>query len=111
MDLSIALAASLHLMPGDYNALHPSVRFEHDGWSVGATMNSERRLSLVAGYRWQGKRCWAELGAATGYSAAPVIPWNRAGCRVAENVDLWGAVGATVKRDVGLVVGVEFTLH
>ena len=108
--LSACLALSLHVLPGDWNSVHPCVRLEHGGWSLGAVLNSERRVSVVAGHRWRQGECWAELGLATGYSAAPVVPWNRAGCAIAPNVDLWGAVGATVNRDVGLVLGVEFTI-
>ena len=110
MNLSFALAASLHILPGDWNELHPSVRLEHEGWSLGAFYNSERRVSFVAGREFQNGPLWAELGVATGYSAAPVVPFIRAGVQ-RENVRFFVAPAATVKRDVGLVFGVELKLN
>ena len=109
MTLTFALTASLHILPGDWNAIHPSVRLERDGWSIGAFYNSERRVSAVAGRTFEHGPLWAELGVATGYSAAPVVPFIRAGAQQG-NVRFFVAPAATTK-DVGLVLGVEFMLN
>lgn len=106
MDLAFALAASLHILPGDWNAIHPSIRLEHDGWSVGAYYNSERRVSFVAGRTFEHGPLWAEIGVATGYSAASVVPFLRVGVQ-RDNLRFFVAPAATVKRDVGLVLGIE----
>ena len=108
MNITAALAVSLHLLPGDWNAIHPSISVEQGGWALGAMLNSESRLSVVGGYQWQDGPLWAELGLATGYSAAPVVPFLRAGIEH-DGVRFFVAPAAT-KKDVGLVLGVELNL-
>lgn len=106
MTLSFGLALTLHLLPGDWNGVHPQVRLEHQGWTAGTMLNSESRLSLLAGYTWEWDKLWLELGGATGYSGAPVVPWVRAGYG-----PVFIAPAATIEGDVGLVVGVQFLME
>ena len=105
--LSTCLAFSLHLMQGDFNAVHPCIRYEHGGWAVGAFLNSEWRLSLVAGHEWQSGPWWIEAGIATGYSA-PIVPVLRGGYDLG-TARLFVAPAATADLEPGLVLGVEFT--
>ena len=52
MDLIWALAVSTHLgLAGDYNEVHPHVRFIEDGAIAGAYYNSVERISFYTGYR------------------------------------------------------------
>ena len=109
MNLSACVALSLHLLPGDWNAVHPCLALEHKNWVAGAFLNSERRLSVSAGYEWQRGPWWAQAGAATGYSGAPVVPVLRGGYE-AGAIRYFAAPAMTVKQDVGLVLGVEFRI-
>lgn len=103
--ISFGLALSLHFLPGEWNSVHPMVWLEHEGWSAGLMLNSEEQLSIIGGYTFTQDKFWAELGLATGYNAAPVVPWFRAG---------YGPVfvlpGLTENGDVGLVVGLQFLM-
>lgn len=104
----LCLAFSLHLLPGDWNAIHPCVRFERDGWVAGAFLNSQGNISLSAGREWQGGPWWAEVGMATGYNA-PIIPVARAGYDFGET-RLFVAPAVTTDSDLGLVIGLQFNL-
>lgn len=109
MNLTFAIAASLHILPGDYNAFHPSVALEHEGWSIGAFYNSESRVSLVAGRSFVWDNVWAEIGLATGYAAAPVVPFARVGLEH-EGIRYFVAPAATVDGDFGFVLGAEIKI-
>jgi hypothetical protein len=104
-DLSFGLALSLHLLPGEWNEIHPSVRLEQNGWAIGAYLNSESRISVTAGRTFESGPLWAELGLATGYSY-PVVPFIRAGVQK-DSVRYFVAPGATTDGDLGLVLGIE----
>lgn len=105
----LCLALSLHLLEGDWNAVHPCVRIEREGWVAGAFVNSERRLSLSVSREWQGGLWFAEAGLVTGYSGARVVPMVRAGYDLG-HARVFASPAVTVNRDVGLVLGVEFNL-
>ncbi len=109
----MAIALSAHLgLAGDYNALHPSARCEFDnGITAGVYYNSERRVSAFLGYRWEGPHAWAELGLATGYSDAPVVPFGRIGVKLTENLSAFAAPAYEVwdgQERLGLVIGTEW---
>ena len=104
----ICFALSLHFLEGDWNGIHPCVRFERDGWVAGAFLNSEGRVSLSVGHEWQNGLLFAEAGLATGYSGAPIVPVVRGGYDFGD-VRAFVAPAMTVNQDVGLVLGVEFT--
>jgi hypothetical protein len=104
--LSACLALSLHILPGDWNSVHPCLRYERDGWVVGAFLNSEERLSLSVGREWTSGPWWAQAGLATGYSAAPVVPMVRGGYDFGP-ARAFVAPAATVDGDLGIVLGLE----
>lgn len=103
------LALSLHLLPGDWNAVHPCVRYEHEGWVAGAFLNSEGRVSLSAGYEWTQGPWWVQLGGVTGYSGATVAPLLRGGYDFGQ-ARLFVSPGLTGDGDVGLVLGLEIEM-
>lgn len=108
MTCSTAVAVSLHLFAGDWNAIHPSVRCEQNQWSIGAFYNSERRVSVTAGYTFDLSPFWIEAGAATGYSYADVVPFIRLGAEIAPGNHFY--IIPTLKpgtESIGFVVGLE----
>jgi hypothetical protein len=109
VNLAACVAFSLHILPGDWNAVHPCIRLEHDGWIAGAYLNSEGRVSFSAGREWTSGPWWAEAGLATGYEGAPLVPVIRGGYDFGP-ARAFVAPAMTVKQDVGLVLGVEFLI-
>lgn len=109
-NLTFGLALSMHLIPGDWNEVHPQVRYDHDGWFLGAYYNSESSVSAVAGYRWDFDRFWLELGAATGYDSTPVLPAARAGLALTDEVSVFLIPAVNTDGDFGAVLGVEVML-
>jgi len=106
MNISAALALSAHLLPGDWNAVHPAIRAEHGPVIAGAYLNSERRVSAFLGLTG-GTDCWWEVGVVTGYTAGTVLPMARAGCKIQSGLHLFVAPAATVTGDAGAVLGIE----
>ena len=101
--IEYALALSLHLgLEGDYNGVHPHIRYNEQNYIAGVYYNSESNVSFYAGKRWEYNRFGIEAGAVTGYTDAPVIPYVRATYN-----NLFIAPGIEVDN-VGLVVGYEF---
>ena len=50
--LTLSLALSLHLgMDGEYNELHPHIRYQDNKFISGAYYNSLNKISLYAGIR------------------------------------------------------------
>ena len=78
--LALAIGLSAHLgMQGDYNPVHPHVRWQDDWKIAGAYYNSMDRMSLYAGYRYEYKDFGAEIGISTGYDELnDVVPFMRA---------------------------------
>jgi hypothetical protein len=108
-NLTFGLALSLHLLPGDWNGIHPSIRLEQNGWAVGAYLNSESRISVTAGRTFENGPLWAELGLATGYSY-PVVPFIRAGVQK-DQFRYFIAPAATTDGDWGVVLGLEMRIE
>lgn len=108
--ISLCLALSHHLLAGDWNEVHPCVRFEHEQFIAGAFLNSENRVSAYAGYELSRDPWFLELGVATGYSAYPVVPFARAGVDLGQNLRAFVAPGVKTTGEVGAVIGLEFTL-
>lgn len=88
----VALSAHLGLV-GDYNAVHPQVKCEPDqsGFIAGAYWNSEKAVSVFAGWKLRHDRVWLESGIVTGYSDAPVMPFARAGVDLNDRSSLFVA--------------------
>jgi hypothetical protein len=76
--ISLGLALSLHLgFEGEYNSIHPHLRYTHDSFIVGAYYNSESNISPYVGYRFEHNDFGVELGAVGNYSDADVAPYIR----------------------------------
>ena len=109
MTLSLCLAFSAHIaLPGDWNQIHPCIRFQEDAFIAGAFLNSEDRVSAYAGFELQRGAWFAEIGAVTGYSGADVLPFLRAGVDLNDRTRLFVAP-AYANGETGAVLGIEFT--
>lgn len=111
-----ALALSTHFgMEGDYNSVHPHVRFVEDGAIAGAYFNSMDRLSLYLGHRLEFDDFGIELAGVTGYPAfGEIAPYVRGTYDFTDNVRLFAAPSYEDKGDelgVGIVAGVEFVFR
>lgn len=94
-------------MPGEWNEVHPCIRYQRDSFIAGAFLNSESRVSAYAGFELKDGPIFAEIGVVTGYSGADVLPFLRAGIEIDDTKRLFVAP-AYDKGQVGAVVGVEF---
>ena len=100
--IEYALALTLHLgLEGDYNEVHPHIRYNEQNYIAGVYYNSERNISFYAGKRWEHNQFGIEAGAVTGYSESDVLPYGR----VTYN-NFFIAPGVE-PDNVGLVVGYE----
>ena len=116
MDIIWALGLSMHLgLGGEYNEVHPHVRIIEDGAIAGAYYNSVDRLSVYAGYRMEFGDAGVEFAAVTGYPAyGTVAPFVRGTYDFGDNVRAF--VSPAVESygnnnsDIGVVIGVEFSL-
>jgi len=112
MDLIWAIAISTHLgMEGDYNEVHPHVRFSEDGFIAGSYYNSMERISVYAGSRVEMGAAGLEFAAVTGYDeVAPISPYIR-GTYDLGNVRAFAAPTAEVwngDTNIGVVFGIEY---
>lgn len=111
MSLTFAIAVITHLgLSGDYNEVHPHVRFETGRVITGVYLNSEDRISAYLGLRAENKGGWfIEGGAVTGYTYKDVIPYGRVG-KDFENVTLFVAPAFEVapEKRAGIVFGLEW---
>jgi hypothetical protein len=115
MDIIWALAFSSHLgMQGDYNEVHPHVRLVNDDKIAGAYYNSESRLSLYAGYRYELNNVGAELALVTGYNDT-VVPYIRGTYDFNNTIRAYAApayeYNSKVGDDIGVVIGFEITIY
>jgi hypothetical protein len=113
MDLIWALAVSTHLgLAGEYNEVHPHVRFIEDGAIAGAYLNSVDRVSFYTGYRVEQGPFGAEFALVTGYPAyGPVAPYVRGTYDLNENIRGFISPAGEWEGNssrVGAVLGVEF---
>ena len=113
MDLIWALAVSTHLgLAGEYNEVHPPVRFYEDGAIAGAYYNSVERISFYAGYRLEYEQFGAEVALVTGYPGiGPIAPYVRGTYDLNDNIR--GFISPAVEYEgegstVGAVLGIEF---
>jgi hypothetical protein len=110
-----ALALSSHLgFEGDYNQIHPHVRFIEDGVIAGSYYNSEERVSFYGGYRFEPiDNIGIELGAATGYPAqGGTVPYARATMDLGKSRIFVtpGAERRNGETEIGIVLGIEFRI-
>jgi hypothetical protein len=112
----LSLGLSIHAgMQGDYNGLHPHVRFLEDGAIAGAYYNSMDRISLYAGQRIESGNAGLELALVTGYDELdmPVAPYVR-GTYDLGSVRAFAAPTAESwngETNVGVVFGIELFLN
>ena len=112
MDLIWALAISTHLgMEGDYNSIHPHVRFLEDGAIAGAYHNSMDRISFYAGHRLEFDNAGVEFALVTGYDEIAIIAPYIRGTYDLGNVR--GFVAPTAEEwngetNIGVVFGIEY---
>lgn len=110
------IASSHHLLPGQWNEVHPyvSASRESDGgleYGIGRFLNSEGSDSAYVGVKPRSGPLWAELGLATGYEAAPVIPWGRVGIDIADGFSAFAAPAYdTTTGNLGAVLGLNADL-
>lgn len=111
----LSLGLSIHGgMQGDYNSVHPHVRFLDDGAIAGAYYNSMDRVSVYAGHRVESGAAGLELALVTGYDEiAPIAPYVR-GTYDLGNVR--GFVAPTAEEwngdaNMGVVFGIELFLN
>jgi hypothetical protein len=102
-----SIALSLHLgLEAGYNAIHPALWLEQEGWKAGGYLNSNEEVSMFALRRFGGKR-WIEAGVVSGYHVPFLV---RAGVDIVDRVSLWAAPALSRDSDVGAVLGVEMRL-
>ena len=76
--IELALAFSLHLgFKGDYNSIHPHIRYNEQNYIAGAYYNSVNNISLYAGKRFELNDFGLEGGVVTGYSENTFVPYIR----------------------------------
>jgi hypothetical protein len=104
--IELALGISMHLgLEGDYNELHPHVRWNNwNDYIAGAYYNSESAVSVYFGHRWERNRLGLEAAIVSGYSYADVIPYARI------TYDNWYIAPALEDSTQGIVFGYEFKL-
>ena len=102
--IELALAISLHIgLEGNYNDVHPHIRYNHPNYIAGTYYNSESRVSFYAGKRWEYNDFGIEAGAVTGFSAGEVIPYGRATYK-----NFYVAPALEGDDTLGAVIGYEF---
>jgi len=116
MDFIWALALSSHLgMAGDYNEIHPHVRFIEDEYIAGAYHNSVDNISLYAGKRFEmGSSIGIELAAVTGYELEyPVTPYVRGTYDLGDFRLFVAPSGEQIdgETNIGVVLGIELRFN
>ena len=104
--LEIVLAFSLHFLPGEFNEVHPGIRYEQASFMGAFFMNSEGNPSLALGLVGRSDPFFAEIGVATGYSGGPVVPFARVGIEH-NRLRLFVAPAMNTDGDIGVVGGLE----
>lgn len=104
--IELALGISMHLgLEGDYNELHPHVRWNNwNDYIAGAYYNSESAVSVYFGHRWEQNKLGLEVAIVSGYSYDDVIPYARV------TYDNWYIAPALEGDTQGVVFGYEFKL-
>ena len=113
--LEIILALSTHFLPGEWNETHPGIRYEQAPYMGAFFMNSEGNPSLAMGLTGEidltdSFSLFGEVGGATGYSGAPVVPFVRVGIEYNDNTRVFLAPAMNTDGDFGAVLGIEHVL-
>lgn len=115
MDIILSIALSTHLgLSGEYNEIHPHIRFEDKHYIGGAYYNSEQHLSLYVGRTYDFGNIDLEIGLVTGYSAiGDLAPMARITYSMSDQHSVYASpVIEKFNSDtnVGLVLGYEFKI-
>jgi len=102
--LEIIIAFTSHFIDGDFNEIHPGLRYEHTPYVASLYKNSEGNPSVFVGLVGRDGPLFAEIGLATGYRYA-VVPIGRVGIET-ERFRFF-AFPAVTDNDVGLGLGFE----
>ena len=121
--LSFLLTLSLHLgMQAGFNEVNPHIRCEVANSSFGMYYNSERNISFYMSQNLKIRESEIEIGLATGYKDANVIPlirWKKNNWFIAP---MYGrtwyyteypdrpTVWFKGEKDAGLIIGYEFKI-
>ena len=121
--ISILLTLSLHLgMSGDFNEINPHLRCEVANSSFGMYYNSEKNISFYMSQNLRLPKSEVEIGLATGYRDANVIPimrWKKNNWFIAP---MYGrtwyyteypdrpTVWTKGEKDYGVILGYEFKI-
>ena len=121
--LSFLLTLSLHLgMQAGFNEVNPHIRCEVANSSFGMYYNSERNISFYMSQNLKIRESEIEIGLATGYRDANVIPlirWKKNNWFIAP---MYGrtwyyteypdrpTVWFKGKKDAGVIIGYEFKI-
>lgn len=103
--IEVFLAMSYHFLPGDWNEVHPGIRWRQDEWVAGVYHNSEDDTSVFVAYDFGN----IELGLATGYEGGNVIPFVRATYDISSGATMFASPVVNTNHDIGVVVGIEFS--
>ena len=107
--LTLALGLSMHLgFEGDYNSIHPHVRWEDPYYIAGAYLNSESTISAYVGQEYNYGEFAVELGLVSGYYDIAVAPFIRGKYKNFFIAPAAEAVGDSWNG--GIVIGFEKTL-
>lgn len=109
-NIIFGLAMTAHLgLAGEYNEIHPHVRYDNNHVIAGAFLNSIDSVSVYVGRRFEHNNFGFELTATTGYNAL-IVPQIRGTYNVHNNIRLFaGNAIEKVNNNVraGAVVGIE----
>ena len=120
--ISILLTLSLHLgMSGDFNEINPHLRCEVANSSFGIYYNSEKNISFYMSQNLRLPKSKVEIGLATGYRDASVIPivrWKKNNWFIAP---MYGrtwyyteypdhTVWTKGEKDAGILIGYEIKI-
>jgi hypothetical protein len=110
MNLAAGIALTMHLhSAGEPNEVHPFIELEHEGYSIGAYLNSIDETSFYATYTFEHDDWFLEVGGVTGYKRADVLPYGRVGYNITNTASVF--VAPTIHADgsnLGAVIGVQF---
>ena len=103
--ISLGLALSLHLgFEGEYNSIHPHLRYTQESFIAGAYYNSESNISPYVGYRFEYNDFGLELGAVGNYSDADIMPFAKGSYKQ------FFVTPGIEGDNIGIVFGIELPL-
>lgn len=110
-NLFYGIAISAHMgLSGDYNEVHPYVRYEHDNSFIsGVYLNSIGNVSLYTGKRFEYKDFGFEATIVTGYDNL-FIPLIRGTYNISDNTLIFVSPSAESRGNLvetGFVIGFE----